>query len=570
MGLHRINLRTRLLVLTTLTVVTGLLAMFFTGLDAVKRSAVSQALEKQEVSLHILINALVEGGATLEVEYGPDEAVEAIHATNLPRIAGHDLIDKVGTISGETATLFAWESSKKDFVRKTTNIKKADGSRAVGTVLGEASSAYAPMIEGHRFRGEAVILGIPYYTLYQPILGPEGTAIGIAYVGVTKEAVTEQVSAVRLKLLVMSLVVIVLATGAGFLALRQTLAPLTALIGVTDRLLQGEIDAAVPYVDRSDEIGSLGKALETWRTALIEARTFEREKAEAEAEANKVRRQSQQEGASVIEGKVSSLIGGLNTSASSIDNVAKSVKDTSEVLRSRSARMEEAAKRASGSVEAAAVAAEELHLSVREIAEQMMATDGLVKTVNARAGESETQVSGLETAADEIGTIVQLISDIAEQTNLLALNATIEAARAGEAGRGFAVVASEVKSLAGQTARATAEISDKIKTIQERTDTTADSISRITQTVDSLRSMTATVSSAVEEQTAAIKSIADGIRSASEATSDVSDDAVALASKAEDGEQSAEDAAQQARQLTSVAQELDEQVRAIIDTLRAA
>ena len=84
-----------------------------------------------------------------------------------------------------------------------------------------------------------------------------------------------------------------------------------------------------------------------------------------------------------------------------------------------------------------------------------MQANEVVRTAAADASSTNDDIAALVRIAREIGDVVKLIEAIAEQTNLLALNATIEAARAGEAGRGFAVVASEVKSLAVQTAKAT-------------------------------------------------------------------------------------------------------------------
>jgi methyl-accepting chemotaxis protein len=177
-----------------------------------------------------------------------------------------------------------------------------------------------------------------------------------------------------------------------------------------------------------------------------------------------------------------------------------------------------AAHDASTGVRTAASAADELSNSIGEIARQITQTNTIVRMAVDEAQATDGEMNTLAATAQKIGDIVKLIQTIAEQTNLLALNATIEAARAGEAGRGFAVVASEVKSLAVQTGKATEAIVGQILAVQTSTASAVESIRRITQRMQEIAHYATGVAASIEEQSAATSHISSNVASAAQAT----------------------------------------------------
>jgi methyl-accepting chemotaxis protein len=169
-------------------------------------------------------------------------------------------------------------------------------------------------------------------------------------------------------------------------------------------------------------------------------------------------------------------------------------------------------------VETAATAAAELSRSIAEISQEVAQTVDIAGVATKEAETTNAQIAGLAEVAGKIGDVMGLIRDIAEQTNLLALNATIEAARAGEAGKGFAVVASEVKSLAVQTAKATEEISGQIAAVQSSTSVAVEAIGGITARMQEINRHAATVAGAVEAQRTATAEISRNVAGAASGT----------------------------------------------------
>jgi methyl-accepting chemotaxis protein len=203
-----------------------------------------------------------------------------------------------------------------------------------------------------------------------------------------------------------------------------------------------------------------------------------------------------------------------------------------------SVNMTELDRRAQGArtgVAQASTTVEEISTQIRVVEEHAHRSGESVELARNLTREGEQCVGELHEACSDVAQVLGLIREIAEQTNLLALNATIEAARAGEAGKGFAVVASEVKELANQTAEASLRIRERIESMQESTDRTVgtldgigDAIDRVTKAFDEIRTAVETqgqgVSTTLEHARSADRSVdavSRGVGESSEAAQEI-------------------------------------------------
>ncbi len=501
--------------------VVGILILGGVIMQRVEQQVHDTSLQSQKLNLRIASILFQNAYPDLKVTIDKSGETTKLVIPAIPDLSSHQMIDKIGLATGETATVFQWVPEKKDFIRVSTNIIKGDGKRAVGTFLGNGSAAYAPVTSGKTFRGEAVILGKEYVTQYTPIFDPAGNVQGILYVGIEKAKVAAVAGAIEMRIAIAGLIVAVLAAILLAVFLRRQLGPFHDLGDTIEQFVDRDFSGEVPHSSRGDEVGIIAKGLMRWRETAQQINIAEDAKLEAERQANQARQDQREALASELDASVGEIIASVRKANQDMVKSARKMSESADHSITQSRHVSNAANNAAENVQNVASATEELSASINNIGGQVAESTAISTTAVEEASRANEMVSGLAVAAERIGEVVNLINEIAAQTNLLALNATIEAARAGEAGKGFAVVAQEVKNLANQTAKATDEIAQQIGSIQSETHLTVEAIEKVTRTISSISGITDGISSAVAEQNAAVNEIASSAQNASSGSTEV-------------------------------------------------
>ncbi len=286
---------------------------------------------------------------------------------------------------------------------------------------------------------------------------------------------------------------------------RTIVAPVQRLVAVADDIAGGDLTRSVPYAS-GDEVGQLGQSLNNM------AKNLNSMVAQIADSAGQLAAASTQ-----LRSSTRQMAEDASTQSQQTEIMATAVEEVGQTSHDMARNTSEAS--------GAADMATEMALKGGEVVRQTVAGMGRIS----EAVQSSAQtVESLAKSSEKIGAIVAVIDDIANQTNLLALNAAIEAARAGEQGRGFAVVADEVRALANRTTGATREISEMIKSIQDGTQAAVasmgtgkkeveqggvlaqqagDALEQIVQVVEGLSGQITQIATATEEQSSVVQEI---------------------------------------------------------------
>ncbi|MBV4486256.1 methyl-accepting chemotaxis protein [Pseudomonas sp. SWRI153] len=344
------------------------------------------------------------------------------------------------------------------------------------------------------------------------------------------QTVVRDTDAARAKNLLLIATALALAFGliAAWAITRQIIIPLTQTLKVAERVAAGDLTHNLVSL-RRDELGQLQRSMQSMTQGLRELIG------------------GISDGVTQIASAAEELSAVTEQTSAGVNNQKIETDQVATAMNEMAATVQEVARNAEEASEAAVAADQQAREGDKVVGEAIAQIERLAIEV----GHSTEAMGELKRESDKIGSVLDVIKSVAQQTNLLALNAAIEAARAGEAGRGFAVVADEVRSLAQRTQKSTEEIEELIVGLQNGTQQVATimdnsrsltdssveltrraggSLESITRTVSAIQAMNQQIAAAAEQQSAVAEEINRSVlnvRDVSDQTSAASEETAA-------------------------------------------
>jgi methyl-accepting chemotaxis protein len=292
--------------------------------------------------------------------------------------------------------------------------------------------------------------------------------------------------------------------------------PLTRITEAVRAVARGDWKSEVPGADRRDEIGGIARAVIVLQRSLQERDRLRSDVAQAESV--KKRREALEDAIRRFDRTMRAVLLSVSDTVETMDETARDLARTSAVAEGEAAETAFVSEHTVSNVAILRSATERLSVSISETVDRIRQATETIGTSSSMAESAFLKAEHLTKSSSDIDAVVRSVDEIATQVNVLAMNATVQAARGGE---GNGTIVADVKELAERVARANEEIGRRMSVVRGATDETAGSVRAVAHKLDLVLHQAKTIALAVERQDAVTREIAENMAAAATGTADV-------------------------------------------------